>query len=151
MCYNKPMKVKLITVGKLKEKYLKDGIAEYIKRLGRFTKFESIELTDEKTPDNASEAENKAILDKEGQRILAKVGDRDYVIALAIEGKQFPSEQFAKELEQATLRGYSDITFIIGGSLGLSPTAVSYTHLHMDNRIYFTNVRQELISKTFTL
>ena len=111
MCYNEPMKVKLITVGKLKEKYLKDGIAEYIKRLGRFTKFESIELTDEKTPDNASEAENKAILDKEGQRILAKVG----------EGKQFPSEQFAKELEQATLRGYSDITFIIGGSLGLSP------------------------------
>ena len=109
------MKVKLITVGKLKEKYLKDGIAEYVKRLGRFTKFESIELTDEKTPDNASEAENKAILDKEGQRILAKVGDRDYVIALAIEGKQFPSEQ-------ATLRGYSDITFIIGGSLGLSPT-----------------------------
>ena len=109
------MKVKLITVGKLKEKYLKDGIAEYVKRLGRFTKFESIELTDEKTP-------NKAILDKEGQRILAKVGDRDYVIALAIEGKQFPSEQFAKELEQATLRGYSDITFIIGGSLGLSPT-----------------------------
>ena len=89
------MKVKLITVGKLKEKYLKDGIAEYIKRLGRFTKFESIELTDEKTPDNASEAENKAILDKEGQRILAKVGDRDYVIALAIEGKQFPSEQFS--------------------------------------------------------
>ena len=78
------MKVKLITVGKLKEKYLKDGIAEYVKRLGRFTKFESIELTDEKTPDNASEAENKAILDKEGQRILAKVGDRDYVIALAI-------------------------------------------------------------------
>ena len=66
MCYNEPMKVKLITVGKLKEKYLKDGIAEYIKRLGRFTKFESIELTDEKTPDNASEAENKAILDKEG-------------------------------------------------------------------------------------
>ena len=122
MCYNKPMKAKLITVGKLKEKYLKDGIAEYVKRLGRFTKFESIELTDEKTPDNASEAENKAILDKEGQRILAKVGDRDYVIALAIEGKQFPSEQFAKELEQATLRGYSDITFIIGGSLGLSPT-----------------------------
>ena len=121
MCYNEPMKVKLITVGKLKEKYLKDGIAEYVKRLGRFTKFESIELTDEKTPDNASEAENKAILDKEGQRILAKVGDRDYVIALAIEGKQFPSEQFAKELEQATLRGYSDITFIIGGSLGLSP------------------------------
>ena len=61
---------------------------------------------------------NKAILDKEGQRILAKVGDRDYVIALAIEGKQFPSEQFAKELEQATLRGYSDITFYYRGKFG---------------------------------
>lgn len=114
------MKVKLITVGKLKEKYLKDGISEYVKRLGRFTKFESIELPDEKTPDNASESENKLILEKEGQRILSKVGDRDYVIALAIEGKQFPSEKFAKEIEQATLKGHSEITFIIGGSLGLS-------------------------------
>lgn len=125
MCYNKFMKVKLITVGKLKEKYLKDGISEYVKRLGRFTKFESIELPDEKTPDNASESENKLILEKEGRRILSKVGNRDYVIALAIEGKQFPSEQFLsqialKEIEQATLRGHSEITFIIGGSLGLS-------------------------------
>lgn len=120
MCYNKFMKVKLITVGKLKEKYLKDGISEYVKRLGRFTKFESIELPDEKTPDNASESENKLILEKEGRRILSKVGDRDYVIALAIEGKQFPSEKFAKEIEQATLKGHSEITFIIGGSLGLS-------------------------------
>lgn len=120
MCYNKFMKVKLITVGKLKEKYLKDGISEYVKRLGRFTKFESIELPDEKTPDNASESENKLILEKEGRRILSRVGDRDYVIALAIEGKQFPSEQFAKEIEQATLKGHSEITFIIGGSLGLS-------------------------------
>ena len=115
------MKVKLITVGKLKEKYLKDGIAEYVKRLGRFAKFQMIELNDEKTPDGASQAENDMILAKEGERILSKVGDRDYVIALAIEGKQFPSEQFAKELEQATLRGFSDITFIIGGSLGLAP------------------------------
>ena len=114
------MKVKLITVGKLKEKYLKDGISEYVKRLGRFTKFESIELPNEKTPDNASESENKLILEKEGRRILSKVGDRDYVIAIAIEGKQFPSEQFAKEIEQATLKGHSEITFIIGGSLGLS-------------------------------
>ena len=115
------MKVKLITVGKLKEKYLKDGIAEFVKRLGRFTKFESIELTDEKTPDNASEAENKAILDKEGQRILAKVGDRDYVIALAIEGKQFPSEKFSQTIDQIMTSGYSNLTFVIGGSLGLSP------------------------------
>lgn len=115
------MKVKMITVGKLKEKYLKDGIAEYVKRLGRFAKFQEIELADEKTPDRASQAENDIILAKEGKRILSKIGERDYVIALAIEGKQFPSEQFAKELEQATLKGHSDITFIIGGSLGLAP------------------------------
>ena len=116
------MKIKLVTVGKLKEKYLKDGIAEYAKRLSRFSKLEIVELADEKTPDKASELENQQILEKEGNRILAKVSEREFVVALAIEGKQFPSEQFAKELEQATLRGYSDITFIIGGSLGLSPT-----------------------------
>lgn len=113
------MKIKLISVGKLKEKYLKDGIAEYQKRLGRFAKLDMIELVDEKTPDQASDADNKAILGKEGDRILSKIGERDYVIALAIEGKQLSSEAFAKQLEDITLRGHSTITFIIGGSLGL--------------------------------
>ena len=70
------MKIKVISVGKLKEKYLKDGIAEYSKRLARFTKFESIELLDEKTPDKASAAENQKILEKEAQRILSKIADR---------------------------------------------------------------------------
>lgn len=115
------MKVKVITVGKLKEKYLKDGIAEYSKRLSRFTKLEFIELADEKTPDNASLAENQQILLKEGQRILGKIGEREFIIALAIEGKQFPSEEFSKILADTVLQGYSTITFIIGGSLGLSP------------------------------
>lgn len=113
------MKIKIICVGKLKEKYLKEGIAEYVKRLGRFTKQEVIELADEKTPDNASSAEQLAILAKEGDRILAKIGDRDYVMALAIEGKQVLSEDFAKQMERITLSGYSTITFVIGGSLGL--------------------------------
>lgn len=115
------MKIKLIAVGKLKEKYLKEGIAEYQKRLSRFTKTEIIELPDEKTPDNASQAENKAILNKEGNRILSKISEREFVIALAIEGTQFPSEVFSQKIETITLNGYSDITFIIGGSLGLSP------------------------------
>lgn len=114
------MKIKLIVVGKLKENYLKAGISEYVKRLGRFAKVEIIELPDEKTPEKASQAQNLQILDKEGQRILAKIADRDYVIALAIEGKQLSSEQFSQSLHQATLSGYSDFTFIIGGSLGLS-------------------------------
>ena len=114
------MKVKIIAVGKLKEKYLKDGIAEYQKRLGRFCQFEMTELPDEKTPDKASYAENVKIMQKEAKRISKKIGQRDFVIALAIEGKQLPSEKFSQTLAQTTLNGYSDITFIIGGSLGLS-------------------------------
>ncbi|OFN99118.1 23S rRNA (pseudouridine(1915)-N(3))-methyltransferase RlmH [Streptococcus sp. HMSC070B10] len=114
------MKIKVVTVGKLKEKYLKDGIAEYSKRISRFAKLEMIELADEKTPDKASESENQKILEVEGQRILSKVGDRDFVIVLAIEGKMFSSEEFSKQLEEASIKGFSTLTFIIGGSLGLS-------------------------------
>ncbi|MFV8214630.1 23S rRNA (pseudouridine(1915)-N(3))-methyltransferase RlmH, partial [Streptococcus pluranimalium] len=113
------MKIRVISVGKLKEKYLREGIAEYQKRLSRFTKVEVIELIDEKIPDQASQAEKHQILTKEGDRILSKIGDRDYVVALAIEGKQVASEVFAKQLSDVTLRGQSTITFIIGGSLGL--------------------------------
>lgn len=114
------MKIKVVTVGKLKEKYLKDGIAEYSKRISRFAKLEMIELADEKTPDRASESENQKILEIEGQRILSKVGDRDFVIVLAIEGKTLSSEEFSKQLEEASIKGFSTLTFIIGGSLGLA-------------------------------
>ena len=125
------MKIKLVTVGKLKEKYLKDGIAEYAKRLSRFSKLEIVELADEKTPDKASELENQQILEKEGSRILARVSEREFVIALAIEGKQFPSEEFSSILSDITVRGFSDITFVIGGSLGLSPTVKKRANLLM--------------------
>lgn len=121
----------MITVGKLKEKYLKDGIAEYSKRLSRFTKLEIIELPDEKTPDKASEAEKLNIMNKEAERILSKVSDREFVITLAIEGKQFPSEKFSKTIEEATLKGFSDITFIIGGSLGMAPEVKKRANLLM--------------------
>ena len=125
------MKIKLVTVGKLKEKYLKDGIAEYAKRLKHFTKFELIELSDEKTPDKASHLENQQILDKEGTRILSKLADKEFVIALAIEGQQFPSEKFSKILSDITIRGISDITFVIGGSLGLSTAVKKRANLLM--------------------
>lgn len=115
------MKVKLICVGKLKERYLKDGISEYQKRLSRFCQFEMIELTDERTPDKASDAENQMIMAKEAQRIEKKIGQRDFVVVLAIEGKQFPSETLSQLISETTVKGYSDITFIIGGSLGLDP------------------------------
>ena len=114
------MKIKIVTVGKLKEKYLKDGIAEYSKRLSRFANLEMIELADEKTPDRASDSENQKILELEGNRILSKIGDRDFVIVLAIEGKILSSEEFSKQLEQAPINGFSTLTFVIGGSLGLS-------------------------------
>ncbi|MDI6522824.1 23S rRNA (pseudouridine(1915)-N(3))-methyltransferase RlmH [Leuconostoc suionicum] len=125
------MNIKLITVGKLKEKYLKEGIAEYTKRLSRFCKFQVVELIDEKTPENASEAQNNQIMAKEGEGIQAKIGSRDYVIVLAIEGKQFPSEEFSQKLEAVAVNGYSDITFIIGGSLGLSKEIKQRANLKM--------------------
>lgn len=125
------MKVKIIAVGKLKEKYLKDGIAEYGKRMSRFAKFEIVELADEKTPDNASAAQNQQIMEKEGERILAKISERDYVIVLAIEGKQLSSEAFSQVIADATLRGYSDIVFIIGGSLGLADKVKKRANLRL--------------------
>ena len=125
------MKIKVVTVGKLKEKYLKDGIAEYSKRISRFAKFEMIELADEKTPDRASESENQKILEIEGQRILSKVGDRDFVIVLAIEGKTFSSEEFSKHLEEASIKGFSTLTFIIGGSLGLAQDVKKRANLYV--------------------
>ncbi len=125
------MKIKLVTVGKLKEKYLKDGIAEYSKRISRFAAVEMIELADEKTPDRASYSENEKILDLEGNRILSKIGDREFVVVLAIEGKTLSSEEFSKQLEQASINGYSTLTFVIGGSLGLSPQVKNRANLSL--------------------
>lgn len=115
------LNIKIIGVGKLKEKYFKDGIAEYSKRLGRYCKFEIVEVADEKAPESLSSSEMKEVMDKEGERILSKIKDREYVYALAIKGKERTSEEFAKEINQLTTYGHSDITFVIGGSLGLSP------------------------------
>ena len=125
------MKIKLVTVGKLKEKYLKDGIAEYSKRISRFATIEMLELADEKTPDRASDSENEKILNLEGNRILSKIGDREFVIVLAIEGKTLSSEEFSKQLEQASINGYSTLTFVIGGSLGLSPQVKKRANLFL--------------------
>ncbi len=113
--------IKIVCVGKLKEKYFKAAIAEYAKRLSRFTKFELVEVPDEKAPEKLSQAQMDQVMQLEGERILAKIKDKEYVIILAIKGRQRASEEFAKELAQLTTYGHSDITFVIGGSLGLSP------------------------------
>ncbi|WP_225048607.1 23S rRNA (pseudouridine(1915)-N(3))-methyltransferase RlmH [Lacticaseibacillus kribbianus] len=115
------MNIKIVAVGKLKEKYFKDGIAEYAKRLSKFAKFRLVEVPDEKAPESLSSAEMAQVKQVEGERILGKIQDKEWVIALAIEGKQRSSEAFAKEIADLTTYGHSDITFVIGGSLGLSP------------------------------
>ena len=114
------MKITLITVGKIKERYLRDAIAEYTKRLSKYCKLEMIEVEDEKTPHHASEAVDKAIQDKEGERILKQIREDAYVVALAIKGSRLTSEQMAKKIEQLGVQGVSHIVFLIGGSLGLS-------------------------------
>ncbi|OYQ67988.1 23S rRNA (pseudouridine(1915)-N(3))-methyltransferase RlmH [Aerococcus sp. 1KP-2016] len=114
------MLVKIISVGKLKEKYLKQGIEEYVKRLSRYTKFEVIEVKDEPTKENASEAEDVLVKNAEGERILSKVKDDDYVYLLAINGKMMSSPELAKHMQQQMTQGKSTLVFIIGGSLGTS-------------------------------
>ena len=113
------MKITLITVGKIKEKYLKDAITEYSKRLSRYCKLEIIEVADEKTPANASETVEDGIRDKEGERILKYIRDDAFVVTLEIEGKLLTSEELAKKIENLGIQGTSHIIFIIGGSIGL--------------------------------
>ena len=103
------MNITLITVGKIKEKYLRDAIDEYAKRLSRYCKLEIIELPDEKTPDNASEKEELQIKDKEGQNILSKIKDNAYVVAMDLKGKQISSEEFANFIDNCGLEGNSNL------------------------------------------
>ena len=110
----------IIAVGKLKEKYLKQGIEEYVKRLSSYAKIDIIEVADEKAPEQLSEQQMQLVKRKEGERILTKITEDMYVIALAIEGKMMSSEQFAQTLDRLATYGNSKIAFVIGGSLGLS-------------------------------
>ena len=113
------MKIKIICVGKLKEKYLKDGILECTKRISRFSDVEITELSDEKIPENYSESEKQKVLEKEGEKILKALGKDDYLVSLCVEGKQISSEELSKKISDITLSGKSTISFIIGGSLGI--------------------------------
>lgn len=113
------MKITVITVGKIKEKYLKDAIAEYTKRLGKYCRLEIIEVADEKTPDAASAAVEEGIREKEGMRILKYIRDDMYVITLEIKGKLLTSEELAEKIETLGVQGKSSIAFVIGGSIGL--------------------------------
>ena len=113
------MTITVITVGKIKEKYLKDAIAEYSKRLSRYCKLEILEVADEKTPDGASEIVEENIREKEGERILKLIKEDAYVITLEISGKMLTSEELADRIETLGIQGKSHLVFVIGGSIGL--------------------------------
>lgn len=112
------MKVKIICVGKLKEKYLVDGIHEYIKRISGYADVEVIEVADERIPERASLAEEIMIKAKEGRRLLDKVKQDDYMVLLDVNGKEMDSVDFSKHIEKCMIDGKSTIDFVIGGSLG---------------------------------
>ena len=114
------MKITLITVGKIKEKYFTDAIAEYMKRLSRYCKPEIVQVADEKTPENAALAVEKQVKDTEGERILRHVAEDAFVVALEIRGEMLSSEELADFIERKQVSGTSHIQFVIGGSLGLS-------------------------------
>lgn len=113
------MNITVISVGKLKEKYLKMGIEEYVKRLGGYAKIDLVEVPDEKAPETLSEIDMDIVKRKEGERILAKINDGTYVIALALDGKMKTSEEMAADLDNLMTYGKSKVAFVIGGSLGL--------------------------------
>ncbi len=113
------MKITLITVGKIKERFYREAAAEYEKRLSRYCKLEIVQVEDEKTPDKAGTALDDAVRQREAERILRYVREEAYVVTLEIQGKMYDSEEFAGEIDRLTNRGISHIQFIIGGSLGL--------------------------------
>lgn len=130
------MKITLVTVGKIKEKFYSDAIAEYSKRLSRYCKLEIVQVPDEKTPDHAGEMMERQIKEKEGDRILLSIKDGAYVIALAIDGEMPDSLKLSEKIASLGVSGVSQIVFIIGGSLGLSEAVLKRS----DYRLSFSKM-----------
>jgi 23S rRNA (pseudouridine1915-N3)-methyltransferase len=130
------VQISLIAVGKIKEKYLINGIAEYTKRLTRYCTLRVFEVADEKAPENLSESDMTAVKDQEGERILKQIKEGMYVIVMDLEGKTFSSEAFAAKMEQLSLQGNSRVALIIGGSLGLSNAVLQ----RADEKISFSKM-----------
>ena len=140
------MNISIITVGKLKEKYLRQGIEEYLKRLTAYAKVEMVEVADEKAPEELSELEMLQVKQKEGERILSKISQDTFVIALAIQGKLLSSEELAKNLDQLATYGKSKIAFVIGGSLGLSDEVIKRSNEQLSfSRMTFPHQLMRLI------
>ncbi|MSU02788.1 23S rRNA (pseudouridine(1915)-N(3))-methyltransferase RlmH [Tissierella pigra] len=130
------MNIRVVAVGKIKEKYIQEGIKEFLKRLSRYCSMDIVEIEDEKAPENLSEKEMEIVKNKEGERILAKVPQNSFVISLEIKGKQLSSEELSKKIEDLMINGVNDITFVIGGSLGLSNNVTTRS----DFKLSFSNM-----------
>lgn len=124
------MNLTILCVGKLKEKYWNEAICEYSKRLSRFVKLTILEIPDEKIPDNASQKQEEQVKEKEGIAILSKIPSDSFVVSLCVEGKQLSSEMFSEKIEEVMLTK-SHITFLIGGSLGLSEAVKKHSDLRL--------------------
>lgn len=130
------MRITVLTVGKLKEKFFAEAVVEYSKRLSKYCKLEILEVSDEKTPDKASAAEEMQIKEREGARLLKQIPETAYVLALAIDGTQMDSVAFSKKIEHLGLMGKSHLVFLIGGSLGLSDSVLQ----RADEKISFSKM-----------
>ena len=130
------MNVKIVCVGKLKEPYFEAACAEFQKRLGRFCTLSIVELPDEKAPESLHPAEEAQVRDREGKRILKAIGEKDFVAALAIDGRMLSSEGFAAFLKGREDGGCRTLTFVVGGSLGLSDEV----YARADERLSFSKM-----------
>ena len=140
------MKITILAVGKLKEKYLRDGVAEYTKRLAPFAKLELIEIAEEKMPENFSPAEKEKTLVREGERLLARVPEDSELIVLDVLGKSLSSEELAAHLGEKMLEGTPNLAFVIGGAFGLSPAVRQAAQLRLSfSRMTFTHQMARLL------
>lgn len=140
------MEIRILSVGKIKERYLTAGIQEYAKRLSRYCKLNFIQVPDEKTPDKASDSLNNQIKNTEGERLLKNIREQDYVIALALDGKMLDSVELSKKLGQLGVEGKSSIVFVIGGSLGLSDQVLNRADFKLSfSRMTFPHQLMQMI------
>lgn len=117
--------IRIAAVGRVKEKWMRDGLADYLKRIQPYEKIEVVEVDDEKAPESNSDAENEAVKLTEGRKLLKNIKDNDFVILLDLAGKEMDSVSLSKKIEEIHTRGYNRITFVIGGSLGVSKGLIS--------------------------
>ena len=140
------MNIDIAVVGKIKEKYLAEGIMEYSKRLGRYCSLRILEVEDEKTPETMSDREKEEVKRKEGERLLSRIPDQALVIALAIDGKQLSSEELSEKISDLMVKGTSHIVFVIGGSLGLSEEVLAKSQMKLSfSRMTFPHQLMRLI------